>query len=131
VYGHGDWDFEDSYPSTSRKIVQAIKNMERTYTKVEHPPEFPGGSKAWEKYIGNFCAQHRQEIDEAGSAEVTVQFIVHMKGQVEYVEVVTNPGNRKLGELAVQAVREGPAWIPANQNGRVVVCYKRQAVKME
>jgi hypothetical protein len=130
TYLHKDWDFENYYPSTPRKIADAITHMEMTFTRVEHPPEFPGGEKAWDKYIRDFCDQHRDLIKKKGPADVMVQFTVHLKGQLVHVGVVSNTGDKQLSALAMQAIQDGPAWIPAIQNGRTVVCYKLQLIKL-
>lgn len=130
TYNHKDWDFENYYPSINKKIADAINNMEMTFTKVENPPEFPGGEEAWDKYIRDFCNQHLKLIKKKGPAEITVQFIVHLKGQVVQIRVVSNPGNPQLSALAMQAIQDGPPWIPAIQNGRTVVCYKLQLLRL-
>jgi len=130
TYEHKDWDFEDSYPSLNKKIAEAIKNMQMTFTKVEHPPEFPGGEEAWDKYIHDFCTQNQKAIKKDGPAKITIQFIVHLKGQVANIQVLSNPDDSKLSALAMQAIQDGPRWIPAVQNGHTVVCYKAQVVTL-
>ncbi len=34
----------------------------------------------------------------------------------------------KLSEVAIEAVRKGPKWIPGNQNGQTVASYKKLPV---
>jgi hypothetical protein len=130
IYKDKDWDFEDFYPSTDPRIVAAIRHMTRTFTKVEHPPEFPGGEDAWDKYIADFCSKYAEDIKKRGPAEVTVQFIVHLKGQVIDIQVVSTSNPSSLSALAVKAIHDGPGWVPAVQNGREVVSYKLQVVKL-
>jgi len=130
IYHRLDWDYEDYYPSTSKKIKEAIKNIKMTFTKVEHDAEFPGGQEAWDKCIHEFCAKHAGQIGSDGPAEITVQFIVHMKGQLTDISVIANRGGSSLADMAVQAIKESPPWKPAIQNGRNVIAYKAQVVKI-
>jgi protein TonB len=37
----------------------------------------------------------------------------------------------KLAEVAVNAIRNGPKWIPAQQNGRQVNAYRLQPVTLQ
>ena len=41
------------------------------------------------------------------------------------------PPNSKLAEIAVNAIRKGPKWKPAVQNGRNVKAYRRQPVTFQ
>jgi len=130
TYLHADWDMEEYDPSLNQQLQAAIKEVKITFTKVEHPPEFPGGEKGWDKYIAGFCRQHNKEINEKGPADITIQFIVHMKGQITDVSVLLNRDRSDLEALAQQAILDGPPWIPAKQNGYTVVSYARHLVKL-
>ena len=133
VYEEKDWDFEDRNPETCKKVLDAIKENEMTWTKVEQLPTFPGGEAAWNKYLLDFCSQHAKLIKKKGPADVTVQFVIHLKGQVVELHVLSDadhPVNPELAALAMQAIKDGPAWIPAFQNGRYVVYRHSQIVKL-
>ncbi|MEJ7675274.1 MAG: energy transducer TonB [Chitinophagaceae bacterium] len=68
------------------------------------------------------------ELTEAGvSGTCIVKFIVSKNERVSDVEAVTMKGS-KLSEVAVNAIRKGPNWIPAQQNGREVNAYRLQPV---
>jgi protein TonB len=41
------------------------------------------------------------------------------------------PPNSKLAEIAVNAIKKGPKWKPAVQNGRNVKAYRRQPVTFQ
>jgi len=124
IYQMQDWDFEDSYPSTTTSLKEAIRSIKLIFSRAEYNPEFPGGQEAWDKYIEQFCKRHAAEIRAEGPAEITIHFTVHMKGQISDPEVKLNRNDSKLSELAKQAILESPLWIPATQNGRKVACYK-------
>ena len=36
----------------------------------------------------------------------------------------------RLGEISVNAIRKGPKWIPAKQNGHIVTAYTEQPVTL-
>lgn len=131
IYHRIDWDFEDTYNSTPDQIRKAIFGITMTFTKAEVAPQFPGGDSAWDGYIQAFCAKHRDAIGDGPPVEITVQFIVHMKGQVNDVQIPANAahGNQDLIKLAKEAIMDAP-WMPAIQNGRNVICYKKQIVRL-
>ncbi len=56
-----------------------------------------------------------------------MKFIVSKDGAVSNVEATTMKGT-KLAEIAVNAIRKGPNWKPAQQNGRAVNAYREQPV---
>jgi protein TonB len=71
---------------------------------------------------------------------VVILFIVDKEGAVSEVRAlpcneagVGNclPPSSKLAEIAVNAIRKGPKWKPAIQNGRNVKAYRRQPVTFQ
>jgi len=130
TYQHEDWDMEAYDASLNKKLREALNHLIITFTRVEHAPEFPGGDEAWDKYIKEFCIQHKDAIEEYGAGEITLQFIVHMKGQITDMRVVSTKGRAGLIAIAEQAIQDGPAWVTATQNGHKVVSYKMQVVKL-
>ncbi len=130
VYGIADWDLEDRYPSLDSRIKDAIRNVKKTFTKVEQPPAFPGGAEAWDKFVAAFCEEHKKTIRKEGSSTVYVQFIVHVKGQITDVQVISNPGQSSLGNEIVEAIKGSAPWEAAVQNGRKVIAYHIQPVKL-
>jgi hypothetical protein len=130
-YRRADWDYENYYPSTDKAIKEAIESLTITFTKIEQEASFPGGDEAWEKYRQEFCLQHQKEIRKHGSDEITVQFIVHIQGQVSDVRVIRGGDNEKMANLAISCIQNGPLWIAGVQNGRKMPSYKLQVVKLE
>ncbi|MFT4019774.1 MAG: N-acetylmuramoyl-L-alanine amidase [Agriterribacter sp.] len=101
------------------------------YQKVEKEASFPGGEKAWLKYISR---QVTQNIDTLQKAKVTgtclVQFIVDKEGNVSNTEALTLKGT-KFSEVVVNAIAKGPKWVPAMQNGKPVKAYRKQPVTFQ
>ena len=130
VYGIADWDLEDSYPSLDSRIKSAIREVKKTFTKVEQPPAYPGGAEAWDKFVAAFCEEHKKTIRKEGSSTVYVQFIVHVKGQITDIGVISNPGQSTLGKDIMEAIKSSAPWEPAVQSGHKVIAYCIQPVKL-
>jgi protein TonB len=121
-------------------VVEApkVEDEDRVFQKVEIDAEFPGGTGAWTKYVSREIERNSDEIMEDGkSGTVVVLFIVDKEGAVSEVRALpcgeagvpncVGPGS-KLAEVAVAAVKKGPKWKPAIQNGKSVKAYRRQPV---
>jgi periplasmic protein TonB len=121
-------------------VVEApkVEDEDRVFQKVEIDAEFPGGNGAWTKYVSREIERNSDEIMEDGkSGTVVVLFIVDKEGAVSEVRALpcgeagvpncVGPGS-KLAEVAVAAIKKGPKWKPAIQNGKSVKAYRRQPV---
>lgn len=95
------------------------------FTSVEIEAKFKGD---WGAYLKKEIEKNIDELTEAGeSGTCVVKFIVSKDGSVSEVEAITMKGS-KLCEVAVNAIRKGAKWIPAQQNGREVNAYRHQPV---
>jgi Gram-negative bacterial TonB protein C-terminal len=128
-YEQEDWDNEDAYPSLCLQLKAAINSVTKTFTKCEHPPVFPGGQEAWDKYMREFCGKISDVIKSKGAVEMRVQFVVHVKGQISDINVLYKSNGSDLERYAVQAIRESGPWTSATQNGHKVAAYCMQTVK--
>lgn len=99
------------------------------FRKVEIEATFPGGLQAWQRYIQRAIMAQLDEFSESDYGTCNVQFIVDKNGKVSDVNATTMKGTR-LEEIAVNAIRKGPDWIPAVQNGRNVNAYRTQPVTL-
>jgi protein TonB len=104
-------------------------NYDQTFTKVEVEAEFPGGQGAWTKYLQrNLNAQAPSDAGApAGSYTVVVKFIVDKEGNISDVQALSSHGYG-MEEEAIRAVKRGPKWTPAVQNGRQVKAYRKQPI---
>ena len=108
-----------------------VDDEDKVFQKVEIEAQFPGGEKAWTKYISREINRYIDELQEAGKAGTClVQFIVDKEGNISDVEALTMKGT-KLAEICVNAIRKGPKWTPAEQNGRKVKAYRKQPVTFQ
>lgn len=103
---------------------------DRVFTQVEHEASFVGGQKAWATYISGVIKKHLDELTEKDYGTVQVKFIVDKRGFVKNVAATTMQGT-KLAELTVEAIKKGPRWKPAEQNGLTVSAYRIQPVTLQ
>ncbi|MEO8764412.1 MAG: energy transducer TonB [Ginsengibacter sp.] len=103
------------------------KKEDLSFIPVEIEASFPGGDAEWSKYVGEAVRASIDEFTEADYGTCTIKFIVDTTGKVSQVEATTMKGT-KLAEIAIHAIRKGPAWIPAQQNGARVIAYRYQPV---
>lgn len=114
------------------KVIEAphppTDDKEIKFTPVEIEAQFKGD---WGSYLRKEIEKHLDELTEAGeSGTCQVKFIVYKDGTVSNVEATTMKGT-KLAEIAVNAIRKGPKWTPAIQNGQPVNAYRMQPVSFQ
>jgi hypothetical protein len=96
--------------------------------KWEIEASFPGGQNAWVKYITHAITNNIDELSQAGRSGVCyVRFRVDKDGTVSEVFAQSMIGS-KLAEIAVNAIKKGPKWNPAIQNGKPVNAYRIQPI---
>jgi protein TonB len=97
---------------------------------VEMEASFPGGLDKWTQYIQRAILNELDEFGENDYGTCIVKFVVDKNGKVSDVEATTLKGT-KLAQVAINAIRKGPKWIPAEQNGRKVNAYRLQPVTLK
>ena len=101
------------------------------FQKVEVEASFPGGADAWVKYMNNTLNKNIDDLKKEGkSGTCLVQFIVNKDGSIREAEALTMKGT-KFAETVINAVKNGPKWIPAMQNGKKVTSYRKQPVTFQ
>ncbi len=106
------------------------KNDDSVFLSVEIEAIFPGGIAGWTKYVKRVIERHIDEMTENDMGTCFVKFIVDKNGKVSHVEATTMKGT-KLAEIATNAIRNGPDWLPAHQNGSVVNAYRVQPITLK
>jgi len=99
------------------------------FTKVNVDAQFPGGPIAWQKYIVRKVQASLDSFTNADYGTCVVRFIVDVDGRVSDVQATTMKGTL-LAKISVDAIRKGPKWIPAKQNGHDVASYRLQPVTL-
>jgi len=89
------------------------------FSIVEEKPEYPGGTDAMLKFLGN-NSKYPHLAKEAGiGGVVIVQFIIEKDGSVGDVKIVRGLGGG-CNEEAIRVVKMMPKWTPGRQRGRAV-----------
>lgn len=101
----------------------------KVLTKVQVEASFPGGPVAWQKYIVRAIRASLDSFTNADFGTCVLKFIVNKDGSISDVEATTMKGT-KLAEVSVNAIKKGPKWIPASQNGKIVAAYRLQPVTL-
>ena len=113
---------------TKSSISMIQTDTNKIFTKVEIEPSFPGGQEAWAGYIKKQIEVHINDLAQEGkSGTCRLRFIVDVDGSVRDVVALTMK-ETKLAEISIDAIKKGPKWNPATQNGNVVTAYKEQPV---
>jgi protein TonB len=112
---------------TTKKSDQIITDS--IFSKVEVEAYFPGGEQQWNLYVQQQVEKNIDKIvkekKSAGTCEV--QFIVDKDGTVTNVEALTLKKSY-LAKVLVNAIKDGPKWVPAFQFGKPVKAWRRQKV---
>ncbi|MBI5371436.1 MAG: N-acetylmuramoyl-L-alanine amidase [Sphingobacteriales bacterium] len=115
---------------TDLEIKEADKpESGKVFDKVEIEAAFPGGADAWRKYLERNLDGQVPLKNKApkGVYTVIVQFIVNTDGSISDTRALTHHGYG-MEEEAIRVIRKGPKWLPAIQNGRQVVAYRKQPI---
>ena len=99
------------------------------FSKVEIEASFPGGPKAWTRYVINAIEENQSKFKKSDYGTCIIKFIVDTRGHVSEVEATTMKKSR-LAKVAVEAIASGPRWHPAQQGGRFVNAYRLQPVTL-
>ncbi len=131
-YGGKAWNGVIEITTKKYGTVHPDKRVDnRIFNKVETEAAFPGGESAWAKYITSALQKEMPALKQEGkSGTCTVQFIVDGDGKVSDVKALTMK-DTKLSEVAVKAIKNGPDWLPAMQNGIKVKAYHEQPVSFQ
>lgn len=137
---HGKWQYfhKNGQPS-SIEVYDQGRLLSKQYfdetgaavsdtTTQEREAEFPGGNKAWQKYLlKHLYFPEQYKIANADAAVVVVDWIVNEDGTVSDVKV-TSPLHPSFDKIAMEVIRKSPKWEPAFSHNRTVKAYRRQPV---
>jgi periplasmic protein TonB len=88
-------------------------------TKVFMSASFPGGLDGWRKYLMENLRYPKKAAKKNIMGTVKVQMLVDENGKVKEAKALNDPGGGLAAE-ATRVIKEGPDWIPAEQNGKKV-----------
>ena len=116
--------------SEQKDTIPKLQLISKVFTKTEIPASFPGGPEAWQKYIVSKIQASLDSFTQADFGTCLVRFVVGVDGSVIGVEATTMKGTH-LADVAINAIKNGPKWIPAKQNGHEVAAYTLQPVTLK
>lgn len=116
--------------SIGKNFVEPVKqDYDEEFKTVQIQARFPDGLAGWTKFLEKNLNRDLPVNNgaPAGLYTVVVSFVVNKEGMISEVQAENDPGYG-TGAEAVRAIKKGPNWIPAEQNGRKVVYRQRQAI---
>ncbi len=109
-------------PETPKPAVaekqQQLEN-DTIYSVVENMPEFPGGKKAFFKYLSDNIKYPAQAKKKGIQGRVFINFTVEKDGTISDINVLRGIGGG-CDKEAVRVVKTMPRWIPGKQYGKAV-----------
>ena len=97
-------------------------------TNKDHEAVYPGGTKAWQKYLSkNLYFPSQYKFENADKAVVVVSAVIDEDGNMADVEINT-PLYPAFDDIALKVVKQSPKWQPAVQHNRSVKYRILQAV---
>jgi N-acetylmuramoyl-L-alanine amidase len=109
---------------------QFLPGTDKVFTQTETPATFPGGPAAWSKFIMGKIQANIDSLSDKDYGTCVLKFLVKKDGKISDVKATTMQGTR-LAEVAVNAVKNGPDWNPAEQNGHKVNSFRLQPVTLK
>jgi len=76
------------------------------------------GNNGFTRYIEENLRKP-ETLAEGENAVAVVSFLVRTTGNIDSIKVLSSPGEEYTAE-AIRIIKEGPAWKPAENNGRVI-----------
>ena len=128
---NGEGSFDEKGDIITQKGYDSSGNIIKDYI-FSRESEFNGGVEGWIKYLQrNLRADvpNRQNAP-VGRYSVMLSFIIDNEGKVSDVTASGDPGYGTKKE-SIGVVTRGPNWIPAIENGKLVVSRKRQAITFQ
>jgi protein TonB len=108
-------------PTSQRSSEDSIR------ITVEIEASFPGGISEWSKYLKRTIERNQGEFTPSDFGTCLIRFVVDKNGNVSNV-IALSMQNTRLAEVAIKAIKNGPRWIPAIQNGHKVSAYRTQPI---
>ncbi|WP_426588793.1 energy transducer TonB [Mucilaginibacter sp. R-33] len=99
--------------------AQTTKIDTSVYTEVEQLPEFPGGVEKLKEYISNTIK--KSPLKDLHSGLVIITFIIENNGSITNTHV-TKGLTSETDSLAIDIIKRGPKWKPAQQRSKTVRC---------
>jgi antitoxin component YwqK of YwqJK toxin-antitoxin module len=114
---------------TRKDYKNGTIQIDSLFTRSEKEASFRGGLGAWQRYITSRLSPKIKKFSESDYGTCVIRFIIDTDGKVSDVKATTMQGS-KLAKISVDAIADGPKWIPAMQYGKPVRAYRLQPVTL-
>jgi len=127
------WKIKYVYHNNELKEVDIEDNKqkknddEEAKFEVETESEYPGGIKAWQKFLIKNIRYPDRAINNKIEGAVRIAFIVDTEGKIED-SYVAKSVEFSLDEEALRIIRNSGKWEPAIEDNRKVKSYKIQPI---
>ncbi len=109
-------------------IIEVI-DLNKKDSVISYPDEkeaaFPGGDKAWKKYLIKKLGNDNPADKSFQGGKVFINFVVGTDGSIEET-FVSKSAEYILDETSLKIIASAPTWNPAFQNGKHVRAFRRQ-----
>jgi periplasmic protein TonB len=105
-------------------------NDSSVFNKVEKESEYPGGIKAWNKFLTENLVYPQRAISEKIEGSVLVGFIIDKYGNV-IEPFIQRSVEFSLDEESIRIIKRSGTWLAAFQNGHEVKSYKMQPLNFK
>ncbi len=100
---------------------------DQIFMVVEETPEYPGGQKAYNKFLLENLNYPKQAREEGIEGRVFISYVVNEDGSLSDYQLVRGIGGG-CDEEALRVFMEMPDWTPGEQRGRKVKVRMQSAV---
>lgn len=101
------------------EVTERGADTHEVFVTVEVEPEFPGGMKAFMKYVQQNYHYPEAALESGVNGQVILQFVVERDGSLTDIKVLRDL-KFGTGDEAVRLLKNAPRWRPGIQNGRPV-----------
>lgn len=108
-----------AYLKYAKRNNKIYTDYDKMFTVMEIYPEYPGGERAWLKYLNDNLHYPDKALNKNIDHRVIIQFNVDVEGNISNIKPLYNDSDDFVKE-AIKTVRESGKWNPAIQNFRIV-----------
>lgn len=92
---------------------------------------FPGGAKAFEKFITDNFEYPERCKDLGIEGYVLLKFVVDLQGRISRIEPIEqNVRCEEFTKEAIRVLKLSPPWIPAQNNGKFTIAWRQLPIKL-
>jgi periplasmic protein TonB len=106
-------------PGYSQQKQTSLQLYDTVYTRPEVLASYPGGEKAWKRYLKKHLKYPRKAWWDEVESEVSVKLIIEKDGTISNASHLTI-SNYGFEQEAVRVVKQSGKWIPAKHKGQTV-----------